>query len=168
MSANPSAAPARGDIRPGEVAVDTPERADAALRFIGRLRTPWKERRDCPRQGDRDNGPLCRVEIDEPWRAALKGIGQHAHLQILYWMHLARRDLVEQSPRSNGETMGTFALRSPVRPNPVSASLVALVEVHADHLVVRGLDCVDGTPLIDIKPEKCPEAPTPKHASPRT
>ena len=168
MSVPSSVAPARGDIRPGEVAVAAPARADATLQFIGRLRTPWKERRECPRQGDRDKGPLCAVEIDEPWRAALKGIGQHTHLQILYWMHLARRDLVEQSPRSNGETTGTFALRSPIRPNPVSASLVALVEVHDDHLVVRGLDCVDGTPLIDIKPEKCPEAPTPKSASPRT
>ncbi len=157
-----AAPPAEIDVRPGEVAVAAPTRADACLQFIGRLRTPWKERRDCPRQGDHVNGPLCRVELDAPWRPGLKGVGQHGHLQILYWMHLARRDLVEQSPRHNGLTMGTFALRSPIRPNPVSASLVALIEVHDDHLVVRGLDCVDGTPLIDIKPEKCPEAPVPK------
>ena len=157
---------AQSELRPGEVAVSLPTPADASLYFIGRLRTPWNQRRDCPRQGDRDNGPLCRVEIDPHWRAGLKGIRQHSHLQILYWMHLARRDLVEQSPRSNGETAGTFALRSPVRPNPVSASLVSLVEVHNDHLIVRGLDCVDGTPLIDIKPEKCPEASTLKHVSP--
>ena len=156
------------DIRPGEVAVDLPAQADASLYFIGRLRTPWKERRECPRQGDRDNGPLCRVELDARWRAALKGVGQHTHLQLLYWMSLARRDLVEQSPRHNGQTTGTFALRSPIRPNPIGASLVTLVEAHDDHLVVRGLDCVDGTPLVDIKPEKCPEAPTPKpSAEPR-
>jgi tRNA-Thr(GGU) m(6)t(6)A37 methyltransferase TsaA len=159
-----SASQTKSDIRPGEVAVAAPARADATLTFIGALRTPWKERRECPRQGDHENGPLCRVEVDEPWRAALKGIGQHTHLQLLYWMHLARRDLVEQSPRHNGQTTGTFALRSPIRPNPVSASLVTLVEAHDDHLIVRGLDCVDGTPLIDIKPEKCPEAPTPKQA----
>jgi tRNA-Thr(GGU) m(6)t(6)A37 methyltransferase TsaA len=153
---------ADGDIRPGEVAVTVSGRADAGLVFIGRIRTPWSTRKECPRRGDRDAGPLCRIEIDEPWRAALKGIEQHSHLQVLYFMHLARRDLVLQSPRSDGETLGTFALRSPVRPNPIAASLVALVEVHADHLVVRGLDCVDGTPLIDIKPEHCPEAPRPK------
>ena len=158
----PIAAPTAGDIRPGEVVVAMPSASDASLYFIGRLRTPWKERRECPRQGDTIDGPLCRVELDAQWRAALKGIGQHTHLQILYWMHLARRDLVEQSPRHNGQTLGTFALRSPIRPNPVSASLVALVDVHEDHLVVRGLDCVDGTPLIDIKPEQCPEAPVPK------
>ena len=162
MNAAPSASATSGEIRPGEVAVPLPARADAGLYFIGRIHTPWKERRECPRQGDHVNGPLCRVDLDAPWRAALKGIGQHTHLQILYWMHLARRDLVEQSPRHNAQTMGTFALRSPIRPNPVSASLVALVEVHNDHLIVRGLDCVDGTPLIDIKPEKCPEAPISK------
>ncbi len=162
MSVATTASPADGDIRPGEIAVPPPATSDASVYFIGRLRTPWAERRDCPRQGDRVNGPLCRVEINEPWRAALKGVGQHTHLQILYWMHLARRDLVEQSPRHNGQTAGTFALRSPIRPNPVSTSLVELVEVHPDHLVVRGLDCVDGTPLVDIKPEKCPEAPVEK------
>lgn len=150
------------ELRLGEIAVALPATNDASLYFIGRLRTPWKERRDCPRQGDYASGPLCRIEIDANWRAGLKGIGQHTHLQILYWMHLARRDLVEQSPRQNGQTLGTFALRSPIRPNPVSTSLVALVETHDDHLIVRGLDCVDGTPLIDIKPEKCPEAPMPK------
>jgi len=151
-------------LRAGEVAVEAPAATDASLVFIGRIRTPWATSRDCPRQGDRDHGPVCRIEVAEPWRAALKGLGDHSHAQILYWMHLARRDLVLQSPRSNGETTGTFAIRSPNRPNPVSSSLVAIVEVGVDHVLVRGLDCVDGTPLIDIKPERCPEAPRPKGA----
>jgi tRNA-Thr(GGU) m(6)t(6)A37 methyltransferase TsaA len=154
--------PIESDIRPGEVAISLPATFDAGVYFIGKLRTPWTTRRACPRQGDRIAGPPCRVEVDERWRGGLKDIRRHTHLLILYFMHEARRDLVEQSPRSNGETLGTFSLRSPIRPNPVAASLVELLEVHDDHLVVRGLDCLDGTPLIDIKPEKCPEAPTPK------
>jgi tRNA-Thr(GGU) m(6)t(6)A37 methyltransferase TsaA len=151
-------------LRAGEVTVEAPAAMDAGLSFIGRISTPWATSRDCPRQGDRDEGPVCRIEVDEPWRAALKGLADHSHAQILYWMHLARRDLVLQSPRSNGETTGTFAIRSPNRPNPVSSSLVAILEVGADHVLVRGLDCVDGTPLLDIKPERCPEAPRPKGA----
>ena len=161
-ASSPSAQAAHSDIRPGEVVADLPGSFDTGLYFIGRLRTPWKSRRDCPRQGDREAGPACRVDIDARWRAGLKNIGRHSHLLLLYFMHEARRDLVEQSPRSNGETMGTFSLRSPIRPNPIAASLVELLEVHDDHLIVRGLDCLDGTPLIDIKPEKCPEAPRPK------
>jgi tRNA (adenine37-N6)-methyltransferase len=74
-------------------------------------------------------------------------------------MHLARRDLVLQSPKSNGETFGTFALRSPVRPNPIATSLCELVAVEDGAVVVRGLDCVDGTPLIDLKPDRCGYSP---------
>ena len=151
-------------LRAGEAIVDLPQTSDASLFFIGAIHTPWPQSRDCPRQGDRDAGPVCRIEVSEPWRAALRGLEAHSHAQILYWMHLARRDLVLQSPRSNGETTGSFAIRSPNRPNPVSSSLVSIVEVGADHVLVRGLDCVDGTPLLDIKPERCPEGPRPKGA----
>ena len=66
-----------------------------------------------------------------------------------------RRDLVHQSPRNDGATRGTFSLRSPVRPNPIGTSIVALLSVEGSTLLVRGLDCVDGTPLIDIKPDRC-------------
>ena len=154
------------EIRAGEVIVELPDQSDAGLYFIGRIRTPWTTRRDCPRQGDHVGGPVCRIDIDRPWRAALRGLDRHSHLQILYWMHRARRDLVLQSPRSDGEVTGSFAIRSPNRPNPVSSSLVALVAVAEDHILVRGLDCLDGTPLVDIKPERCPEAPRPKGGGP--
>ena len=149
-------------IRPGEGIVDLPSRADASLLFIGSLRTPWTQRRACPRQGDPDNGPVCRIEIDEPWRAALAGLEKNSHVQVFYWMHFARRDLVMQSPRSDGTVTGTFSIRSPNRPNPIAASTCALIAVEADHLLVRGLDCLDGTPLLDLKPIECPEAPRPK------
>lgn len=150
------------EIRAGEVIIDLPQRQDAALVFIGRIRTPWMSSKDCPRQGDRETGPLCRLEIDAPFHAALKDLDRHSHAQVLYWMHHARRDLVLQSPRSDGQATGTFALRSPNRPNPVASSLVTIVSVGADHVLVRGLDCIDGTPLVDLKPERCPEAPRPK------
>ena len=145
-------------MRPGEEAVPLPAATDAGVYFIGRIRTPWASRAECPKRGDPISGPLCRLEITEPWRAALAGVDQHEHLQVLYWMHLARRDLVRQSPRSDGQTNGTFALRSPVRPNPIASAAVQLVEVEAAAIVVRGLDCVDGTPLVDVKPERCPHA----------
>ena len=70
-------------------------------------------------------------------------------------MHLARRDLVRQSPRSDGQTTGTFALRSPVRPNPIASAIVQFVRAEGSSVFVRGLDCVDRTPLIDLKPERC-------------
>ncbi|HEV7260368.1 MAG TPA: SAM-dependent methyltransferase [Bosea sp. (in: a-proteobacteria)] len=143
--------------RPGETCAALPDRQDAHLVFIGRLRTPFASRDQCPRRGDAENGPICRVEVDELWRAALTGIDGFEELDLLYWMHLARRDLVTQTPRG-GQPLGTFALRSPVRPNPIALSRVKLLGVENDALLVRGLDCVDGTPLLDIKPHHCRHA----------
>lgn len=140
--------------RPGETEAPLPERTDARLVFIGRLRTPFASRDDCPRRGSHD-GPLCRVEVDAPWDAALEGIEAHPYLDLLYWMNLARRDLVIQTPKRGSERFGTFALRSPVRPNPIAVSAVRLEGREGHVLLVRGLDCVDGTPLIDIKPNHC-------------
>ncbi len=147
--------------RPGETRAPLPDRQDAHLVFIGCLRTPFASRDQCPRQGDAEDGPICRVEIDAPWHAALVGIEDFAQLDLLYWMHQARRDLVTQTPRG-GQPLGTFALRSPVRPNPIAVSRVALLGVEDGILLVRGLDCLDGTPLLDVKPHRCAHTTRPK------
>jgi tRNA-Thr(GGU) m(6)t(6)A37 methyltransferase TsaA len=138
--------------RPGETRGRMPDRADATLTFIGRIHTPFVRRADCPRRG-RPDGPLCRLLVDTAWRPALEGIEVGARIEVLYWMHLARRDLLRQVPAGASAALGTFALRSPVRPNPIATALVTVVSVEADGLMVRGLDCVDGTPLLDIKPD---------------
>jgi tRNA (adenine37-N6)-methyltransferase len=145
-----------GTQRPGETTMDLPAATDVGLFFIGRLRTPWPDRAQCPKRGDAEAGPVCRVEVDARWRDALVGIDRLDRAELLYWMHLARRDLVLQNPQGRGALFGTFALRSPMRPNPVSSSVVALLGCEGESLLVRGLDCVDGTPLIDIKPVHCP------------
>jgi len=141
------------EIRPGEQAVEVPSAIDAGLYFIGRIRTPWTNRLECPRQGRLD-GPTCRLEIDERWRAGLEGIDEFARLEVLYWLDQSRRDLVRQSPRNDGQARGVFSLRTPVRPNPVGTSIVRLERVEGGVLFVRGLDCLDGTPLIDVKPDR--------------
>ncbi|BCG87550.1 tRNA (N6-threonylcarbamoyladenosine(37)-N6)-methyltransferase TrmO [Mesorhizobium sp. 113-3-9] len=141
------------EIRPSEVAIEAPPATDAGLVFIGVIRTPWVSRLVTPRQG-RDDGPVCRIEIFDPWRQALEGVEKFERLEVLYWLHLSRRDLVKQSPASDGTSRGTFALRSPVRPNPIGTSIVSLVRVEGSALLVRGMDCVDGTPLLDLKPDR--------------
>ena len=142
-----------GGLRPGEVAAELPAAPDAGVYFIGTIHTPWQTRGECPKRGSFD-GPICSIVVDERWRAALTGIGQHQRLQVLYWMHQARRDLVLQIPHGRGHTIGTFALRSPVRPNPIASSVVEVLAVEGVTLKVRGLDCLNGTPLIDLKPDR--------------
>lgn len=138
-------------MRDGEVATPDPLSVDATLSFIGHIETPWRCRPDCPRQGDPASGPQCRLVVDARWEAALDGIDSFENLQILYWMNAARRDLLRLVPRG-GDPRGPFALRAPTRPNPIASSIVALVTRQGCILTVRGLDCLDGTPLLDIKP----------------
>jgi tRNA-Thr(GGU) m(6)t(6)A37 methyltransferase TsaA len=138
-------------IRPGEVTARLPAVTDVGVYFIGRIRTPWLTRDVCPKRGDPE-GPLCRIEVDPRWTRALEGLADHPRIQVLYWMHKSRRDLAVQAPLRTGKISGTFALRSPVRPNPIASSEVDLVAVEGTTVVVRGLDCLDGTPLIDLKP----------------
>ena len=144
---------AESELREGEIVVQLPAQSDAGLYFIGTIRTPWRTRQECPKRGSLD-GPICSIVVDERWRMALTGLAEHRRIQVLYWMQRARRDLVLQTPFSTMRTTGTFALRSPVRPNPIASSVVELVAIDRVTLQVRGLDCLDGTPLVDIKPER--------------
>lgn len=141
------------EVRAAEVAVEPPAATDASLVFIGRIRTPWTSRMQTPRQG-RDDGPLCRIEVFEPWVAALDGLQHYERIEVIYWLHLSRRDLVLQSPADDGTARGTFSLRSPVRPNPLGTSIARLVGIEGATVLVRGLDCLDNTPLLDLKPDR--------------
>ena len=146
------------ELREGEVAVEMPKNFDAGLTFIGRIRTPWRSREDTPRQGSH-SGPVCRLEIFEPWVPALKSVDFYQHLEVIYWLHHSMRNLVLQSPKHDGRTRGTFSLRSPVRPNPIGTSIVKLVGIEGSTVLGRGLDCLDETPLIDLKPDRCEFSP---------
>ena len=141
------------EIRQAELAVEMPPATDAGLVFIGRIHTPWTSRMETPRQG-RSDGPPCRIEIFEPWVAALDSLAQFERIEVLYWLHLSRRDLILQSPASDGTSRGTFSLRSPAWPNPIGTSIAKLVSIEGPIVRVRGLDCLDGTPLLDLKPDR--------------
>ncbi len=141
------------EIRQGERAVDLPASSDAELYFIGRIRTPWTKRLETPRQGRLD-GPTCRIELEAPWDQGLDSIGEFERLEVLYSLHESRRGLIQQSPRNDGIGRGVFSLRTPVRPNPIGTSIVKLEKIEGSVLLVRGLDCLDGTPLVDLKPDR--------------
>ena len=137
--------------RPGERTLVLPDSPDAGVYFIGRIRTPWPDRSACPKNA-RGSDAVCMIEVDNRYAEALGGLDAASHLILLYWMDQARRDLAIQVPRHHERPRGTFALRSPVRPNPIALSVVRLIALEATVLRVVGLDCIDGTPLLDIKP----------------
>ena len=135
----------------GEVATDLPATFDASLYYVGRIHTPWKQRKDCPKNA-RESEDVCTIVVDERWAPALKDVESCSHLVVLYWMDRSRRDIVLQVPRHYGEQRGTFSLRSPARPNPIAMSVVRLLKIEGNTLSVVGFDCLDGTPLLDLKP----------------
>ena len=139
------------NLREGEVDTDLPAGFDASLYYIGRIHTPWTRRQDCPKNA-RESEAVCTIEVDERWAPGLKDVESCSHLVVLYWMDRAARDIVLQVPRHYGVQRGTFSLRSPARPNPIAMSVVRLLKVDGAKLSVVGLDCLDGTPLLDLKP----------------
>src|SRR6201986_5306094 len=93
------------EIRDGEMSIDLPPADDAGLVFIGRIRTPWTSRLMPPRRGGFD-GPVCRLEIFEPFVPAIKGVDFYSNLEVIYWLHQSRRDLGLQSPKNNKNKPG--------------------------------------------------------------
>jgi len=146
-----AAAKQPGALREGEIAVELPARFDASLYYIGSIRTPWKRREDCPKN-PRETNAVCTIVLDPRWARGLTGLESVTHVVVLYWMDQARRDLVLQAPHHYAERRGTFALRSPVRPNPIAVSVARVVLIEGNELSVIGLDCLDGTPLLDLRP----------------
>ena len=147
------------DIRDGEKALpfDPAEMAgDARVVFLGKVSSPWTQRGDCPKNmaAARETGRPAMVAVDPQWRAGLLGLERYSHVAILTWLDRSRRDLIVQKPAHAPEPRGTFALRSPVRPNPVGLHVARLLRVdhEAGELHLEAIDVLDGTPVIDIKP----------------
>jgi tRNA (adenine37-N6)-methyltransferase len=121
---------------------------------IGHIETPWATTAECPRNGRQlDPPPLCRVVVAAEYRAGLAGLDSFSHLILLYWMHQGGPTELVLTPRFASAPRGVFATRAPIHPNPISLSVVRF-EGFAEPgvLLVRNLDCVSGTPLVDIKP----------------
>jgi tRNA (adenine37-N6)-methyltransferase len=124
------------------------------LRQIGVLRTPFATRADCPRNGRQpDPAPECEALVFAEFVPGLADLAGFSHLILLYWLDQVREPSLTMTPPFDGQPRGVFATRAPVRPNPIALSVVAFDGFAApDRLRVRFLDCVDGTPLVDIKP----------------
>lgn len=119
------------------------------LKPIGMIHSPYKSKEECPPQGKEE---VCWIEIFEQYAEGLKDIDGFSHLILLYWLHQSQDfNLLVQTPWDS-EPHGVFATRSPNRPNALGFSVVELIERDRNRLKVKGLDALEGTPLIDIKP----------------
>ncbi|NLI81358.1 MAG: tRNA (N6-threonylcarbamoyladenosine(37)-N6)-methyltransferase TrmO [Deltaproteobacteria bacterium] len=122
------------------------------LEPIGIIRSPIADRANAPKQGS-ERGLEGDLVVDSQYADALLGLAPGQKILILYWLHLSRRDCLQVHPRGDlsRPLRGVFATRSPDRPNPIGVELVEILKIEGTTITVRGLDAVDGTPLIDIK-----------------
>ncbi len=145
--------------RPGDTALDfDPGQAqpDAGLIFIGRVAAAAPMNEPTPHNPTeaRQRGASAAIVLDGPYRAGLAGLTRYSHVFVLVWLDRSRRDIIAHQPRHLSEPRGVFALRSPLRPNPIGLSVARILSVDAaaGRVEVDALDFRDGTPVIDLKP----------------
>jgi tRNA-Thr(GGU) m(6)t(6)A37 methyltransferase TsaA len=112
-------------------------------------------RRTSSTENVRDKSLVSRIVLRKDLVKALDGVAEFSHVIIIYWMHKisnAERKSVHGGGRREMPPVGVFACRGPIRPNPIGLTVVELVKHEENVLWVRGLDALDSTPVLDIKP----------------
>lgn len=126
------------------------------LKPVGIIHSPFKEKKDSPHQG-RFATEVSEIEIFKEYKLAMDGIEKYTNLIVLYWLDKSERDLLKVIPKGSTEKgnvgkKGVFATRAPSRPNPIAFNVVDLLDVNQNKLKVKGLEALDGSFLVDIKP----------------
>ncbi len=130
---------------------------DLSLHPIGTIRSNLTDRHTAPRQRD-ENAPEAWLELDPKYHDALLGVSVGDQFILLTWLHQSNRETLQVHPRriANAPLTGVFATRSPDRPNPIGLHEVTVLEIAGSRLRVDALECIDGTPILDLKPLRCP------------
>jgi tRNA-Thr(GGU) m(6)t(6)A37 methyltransferase TsaA len=123
------------------------------LHPIGTVSSPLADPAEAPCQGD-EGAPRTTLVIDPRFLAALEGVEVGQELLVLTWLHRAGREVLRVHPRGDASrpAQGVFATRSPARPNPIGLHRVRVVGIDGARLRLDGLEAVDGTPVLDLKP----------------
>jgi len=124
------------------------------LRIVGHARTPWRRREDAPHQPSAAGDAPAAIEIEPPYREALADLASFSRIWVLFLFHRSRGFASRVRPPRGGPRRGVFATRAPNRPSQLGLSCVELVAVDpsSGRVEVRGLDLLDGTPVLDLKP----------------
>ena len=149
-----SGKPPRAARDPG---CELPEDLTLALRPIGVVRSPFVMREDAPRQatvGEAARGTIVlrRTIGGSGAQNLLQDLAGFSHLIVLYWFHHSRGWRPQLVPPRDTVKRGLFATRAPDRPNPLGLSVVRIEDVYGIRIDVSGLDLLDGTPVLDLKP----------------
>jgi tRNA-Thr(GGU) m(6)t(6)A37 methyltransferase TsaA len=120
---------------------------------VGWVESPLTERAQAPRQGD-EGAPPAWLVFEPKVEEAVRDIRPGTEVLVLTWLDRARRDVLVTRPRDDPQRapLGVFSTRSPDRPNPIGLHRVQVIAVEGSRILVHGLEAIDGTPLVDLKP----------------
>lgn len=120
---------------------------------VGRVESPLDNPATAPKQGD-EGAPDAWIALDPELVDGLRGIQVGDDVLVLTWLDRAGRDVLEVHPRGDRSRPreGVFNTRSPDRPNPIGLHRVEIAEILGNRLRVHGLEAIDGTPVLDLKP----------------
>lgn len=120
---------------------------------VGSISSALRDRAQAPRQGD-EGAPEADIVIDPTVMAAMADIAVGDQLIVLTWLHAAQRDVLVVHPRGDLSRPATdvFSTRSPDRPNPIGLHTVTVLGLADNRIHISGIEAIDGTPVIDIKP----------------
>ena len=124
----------------------------SAIEPIGVIHSPYASIEDMPIQPKGAAEVEGQVVLDEQYVNGLQDLDGFSHIYLLYQFHRAIRTELQVTPFMDSQQRGVFSTRSPLRPNHIGLSIVELVAVAGNVLTIHGVDVVDGTPLLDIKP----------------
>lgn len=119
---------------------------------IGTIRSPFTQLASMPIQPAGAKDVVGEIEVEERFAAGLKDLEGFSHIILLYHFHQANRMELEVVPFLDTVKRGVFATRSPLRPAHIGLSIVEVLAVSGNRVRIRGVDILDGTPLLDIKP----------------
>jgi tRNA-Thr(GGU) m(6)t(6)A37 methyltransferase TsaA len=119
---------------------------------IGIVHSPFVSSNEAPIQPRFAAGAEGQIELYAEYEEALSELDRFSHIVLIYHLHLVKRSLLKVKPSHSDSLRGVFATRAPQRPNPIGISTVRLKAIDGTTLHVIGIDIVDGTPLLDIKP----------------
>jgi tRNA-Thr(GGU) m(6)t(6)A37 methyltransferase TsaA len=125
---------------------------EAIIKSIGRIKTPYQTLEECPKNISFD-GPMCEIIIDKEYTEGMLRLNEIKRIVVLYWLgHNSVVKMQSVPPRLGAKLSGVFAIRSPKRPNPIGMAIVDIERIEGNSIFVKGLDCLNQTALIDLKP----------------
>ena len=121
------------------------------VKQIGVIRTPFKSKDKIPIQASK-SGIIAEAEVFQDYSEGLDSLDGFSHIILLYWFHRVQPPKLKVTPYLDKKERGLFSTRAPSRPNPIGISTVKIVQIKGNIVRFKGVDILNDTPLIDIKP----------------